>query len=185
MRKAINFFNAETLIRPNGPGLGATLLLHDTQPAFLLGTIKHWPGLTSSIYQACLSMLANRDDRERRETVLRDARLQLPIPAEWSVQGCPPECDLLSLDQDEPEPPSAWLIERCFKPLFYTDTGLYCTAMPVRVSVDNEDNATNPGDGFIIRPVRLGLLLVHVTASVPPGISLEAVEQCVATCALG
>ncbi|KAA0185287.1 hypothetical protein FBUS_05861, partial [Fasciolopsis buskii] len=175
-----------TLLQPNGPGLGVALLLHDnTQAAFLLGTLKHWLELTGSIYRACLNILAQRDDAERRETILCEARLRLPIPVEWSVHGCPEEVKQKSVGpRGEVDLPNERLAERSFKPLFYTDTGLYCASMPVQINPDDIEDLINPGDGLVLRPVRLGILVTHVTASVPPGMSLQSVEHCVSTCAL-
>ncbi|THD25742.1 hypothetical protein D915_003365 [Fasciola hepatica] len=147
--------------------------------------MKHWPQMTASIYEACLTVLARPDDVERRESILSQARLWLPIPVEWSVNGCPSEFvqRLAERNGDSDVLPKRF-VKRCFKPLLYTDTGLYCTAMPVQTNPNDAEDLISPGDGLVIRPVQLGLLLIHVTASVPPSTSLQSVEYCVSTCAL-
>ncbi|CAH8484319.1 unnamed protein product [Schistosoma turkestanicum] len=119
---------------------------------------------------------------EFRENILRDSMLHLPIPIKMSStmavgsdgmknQG---ETDVQHLGRLNNESESRYTIKRPFKPLFYTDSSLYCTSMPFTDAIE----FGSPGDGLIIRPTKIGLIVLHVTGNYPPTYSLNLLERC-------
>ncbi|KAF5405716.1 hypothetical protein PHET_00895 [Paragonimus heterotremus] len=156
-----------SLLNPNGPCLGAALLLQNQHPAFLLGTMSHLQALANTLYPEVMK-LVRESHTKYRETVLRDSMLLLPLPTQWSARQTENAEENMELVLTKHE-------NRRFKPLFYTDTSLYLTSMPPSDSPDD----FCPGDGLIIRLVTLGILIVHVAANFPPTVSVNAVERLV------
>ncbi|OON19820.1 hypothetical protein X801_04309, partial [Opisthorchis viverrini] len=157
-----------TLLNSDAPGLGAALVLPHGRPAFLLGTLTHLQSfLTPSLHEE-LRRMVEETPQDHRDTILRDNVVYLPIPRAWSVRSPCLSAEILRV-QDASDSLMDFS-KRPFKPLFYTDTSLYLTAMP-------NGDTPSPGDGLILCLVKLGLLLVHVASNFPPTASLFAVSQ--------
>ncbi|CAL8098930.1 unnamed protein product [Calicophoron daubneyi] len=181
----------QDLLSQDAVGLGATLILATGKPAFSLGTMSQLqPSLPESSAELMYLFAENRP--EFRESILRDFQLHLPLPSDQSTH----ENVHSSVEMGDGHDKSDWIIsqlknqresglklceKRAFKPLFYTNTSLYCTSMPVSAG---DGLKPSPGDGLVVRPVTMGLLVVHVAANYSPTASLEAVERCVTHCNL-
>ncbi|KAF7261839.1 hypothetical protein EG68_00948 [Paragonimus skrjabini miyazakii] len=171
--KRLMLYNVlRSLLNPNGPCLGAALLLQNQHPAFLLGTMSHMHAFANNLYPEVLK-LVSESHTKYREVVLRDSVLLLPLPTQWSTRETENAGKNMESVPTKHE-------NRRFKPLFYTDTGLYLTSMPPSDSPDE----FCPGDGLVIRLVTLGILIVHVAANFPPTVSVNAVERLVESGAL-
>ncbi|KAF8570603.1 hypothetical protein P879_01263 [Paragonimus westermani] len=129
--------------------------------------MSHLHAFANNLYPEVMK-LVGESHTKYRESVLRDSMLLLPLPTQWWARQT-------EKAEDNIESISTKQEKRRFKPLFYTDTGLYLTSMPPSDSPDE----FCPGDGLVIRLVPLGVLIVHVAANFPPTVSVNAVEKLV------
>ncbi|CAH8841669.1 unnamed protein product [Trichobilharzia szidati] len=177
-------FLEDNLLYPKGPGLGAAQLFNNTKSAFHVGTLSAIDSWEINAYSQFIPLVS--DSRSTvRDDILRECMLHLPIPLKMSptqtrnTEGveCQRSIDLVTKVQED-EISGYFPIKRRFKPLFYTDSSLYCTSMPL--TADNKEY-NSPGDGLIIRPSELGLFILHVSGNYPPTHSLNSLERCLQT----
>ncbi|TNN13406.1 hypothetical protein EWB00_002999 [Schistosoma japonicum] len=174
-------FLKDNLLYPKGPGSGAAQILNNSKSTLRVGTLSAIDSWESNAYSLFMPLVS--DGRaEFRENVLRDCMLHLPIPL--NTQS-PMAISLDSIEYQrkienqllgglDDETDSCHTLKRPFKPLFYTDSSLYCTSMPFQDGVEYG----SPDDGLIIRPTKLGLFILHVTGNFPPTYSLNLLERC-------
>ncbi|CAH8494226.1 unnamed protein product [Dicrocoelium dendriticum] len=153
------------LLVPSAPGLGVALFLNNKTPTVLLGSLTHFRSNSREVYDDVFKLL-RESHPAHREAVLRDRMLHLVMPS----IACALQLSTKLADADAPP-----YTRRRFKPLFFTESGVYLASMP---PAENPD-ASSPGDGLYARLVHLGLLIVHSASNFPPTAVVNAVEKLV------
>ncbi|KAH8859805.1 hypothetical protein KSF78_0007048 [Schistosoma japonicum] len=155
----------DNLLYPKGPGSGAAQILNNSKSTLRVGTLSAIDSWESNAYSLFMPLVSDgrAEFRENSPMAISLDSIEYQRKIENQLLG--------GLDD---ETDSCHTLKRPFKPLFYTDSSLYCTSMPFQDGVEYG----SPDDGLIIRPTKLGLFILHVTGNFPPTYSLNLLERC-------